>query len=198
MTQSHEITDILKKFSFGISQRDVRALYELWSMYDIKANWWTCPNMLADGFPGTGILDNGDIQDDTLTGADTFHKTNIVFVPNDVVAIDSREYRSMLQMVKPDDLKNASTDQNNIHSYKIVKHDQPTLRKDVDISPQTCNKQWKRGVHTLTLIDIAGVTLQLLSKRLEGLPGFKPISTRKLQRVQSTISWHFQSHLRSP
>ena len=35
---------------------------------------------LTDGFPGTAILDNDDFQDDTLTGADTSHCTNVMFV----------------------------------------------------------------------------------------------------------------------
>ena len=104
LTRSCEITDILKKLGPGISYRDVLALYESWAMYDIKANS-TCPDTLADGFPWTGILDYDDFQDDTLTGADTSHRTNVMFVqPDDVATIDSREDHSPLQLVKSDDL----------------------------------------------------------------------------------------------
>ena len=89
LTRSREITDILKKLGLGISYRDVLSLYESWAMHDIKAIS-TCPDpdTLADGFPGTGILDNDDFQDDTLTGADTSHRTNVMFVqPDDVAAM---------------------------------------------------------------------------------------------------------------
>ena len=114
LMRSREITDILKKFGHGISYRDVRALYQSWPMHDSKANS-TCPDALADGFLGTGILDNDDFQDDTLTGADRFHRTNVMFVqPDDVAAIDSREDHSPLQLVKSDDLKNTSTQQHTI------------------------------------------------------------------------------------
>ena len=105
LTRSREITDILKKFGLGISYRDVRSLYESWVMHAITANS-TCPDELAEGYPGTGILDNDYFQDDTLTGADTSHRTNVMFVqPDDVAAIKSEEDQSPLQLVKSDDLK---------------------------------------------------------------------------------------------
>lgn len=189
MTRSREITDILKKFGLGISYRDVLALYESWAMHDIKANS-TCPDALADGFPGNCILDNDDFQDDTLTGADTSHRTNVMFIqPDDFAAIDSREDHSPLQLVKSDDLKNTSTEQHKIHPYKTVKRGQPALRKEVDISLQTSNEQRKRGVmHALTRIDMAGNNIPAAKQKVGSFVGFKRISTRKLKRVQLTIS----------
>ena len=174
LTRSREITDILKKLGLGISYRDVLALYESWAMHDIKANL-TCPDTLADGFPGTGILDNDDFQDDTLTGADTSHRTNVMFVqPDDVAAIDSREDHSPLQLVKSDDLKNTSTEQHKIHPYKTVKRGQPALRKEIDISLQTSNEQRKRGVmHALTRIDMAGNAIPAAKQKVGSFAEFQ-------------------------
>ena len=74
------------------------ALYEACAVHDITSNT-ACPDELADGFPGTSIMDNDDFQDDTLTGADTSHRTNVMFVqPDDVVALHSEEDRPSLQL----------------------------------------------------------------------------------------------------
>ncbi len=48
-------------------------------MYDIKQNK-TCPEELAVCIPGAAIMDNDDFKDDTLTGANSSHCTNVMFV----------------------------------------------------------------------------------------------------------------------
>ena len=65
-------------------------------IHDFKANS-TCP------------VD--DFQDDTLRGVDMSHQTNVMFVQPDDVTARPREDHSPLQLVKTDDLKNASTRQ---------------------------------------------------------------------------------------
>ena len=47
-----------------------------------------CPEELAEYLPGVAIMDTDDFQDNTLTGAETAHQTNVMFVqPEDTVEI---------------------------------------------------------------------------------------------------------------
>ena len=78
LTRSREIIDLIRKLGLGISYTDVKNLYASWTKQEIEQS--QCPSELADGVPGCAIIDNDDFKDDTLTGADTSHRTNVMFV----------------------------------------------------------------------------------------------------------------------
>lgn len=121
------------------------------------------------------ILDNDDFKDDTLTGADTSHRTNVMFVqPDDVTSMDSEEGRPILQLTKSEDLKDLSTLQHKIHPYKTVKRGQPAVRQEIDISLQTSDEQRKRGVmHVLARLDIAGKNIPADEQKVGSFTGFQ-------------------------
>ena len=77
-TRSREIRDILYKFGISISYNDVLNLHSTWAMY--KSNKDKCPTEIAYDTPGVAVMDNDDFKDDTLTGADKSHRTNVMFV----------------------------------------------------------------------------------------------------------------------
>ena len=70
LPRSHEIIDLLKRFSLGISYQDVLNLYATWTKHELEKNDG-CPADLLENVPGIAIMDNDDFQDDTLTGAET-------------------------------------------------------------------------------------------------------------------------------
>ena len=78
LTRSREIIDILYKLGISISYNDVLNLHSTWAMY--KSNKDKCPTEIAYDTPGVAVMDNDDFRDDTLTGADTSHRTNVMFV----------------------------------------------------------------------------------------------------------------------
>ena len=39
-----------------------------------------CPNEIAESEPGVVIVDNDDFRNDTLTGGNTSHRTNVMYV----------------------------------------------------------------------------------------------------------------------
>ncbi|KAG0710220.1 hypothetical protein GWK47_002572 [Chionoecetes opilio] len=85
LIRSRELIDLMHKFSLGISYKDVLNPYDAWAKFDIETNR-ACPDELAMGQPGTAVMDNDDFKDDTLTGANTSHRTNVIFVqPQDLV-----------------------------------------------------------------------------------------------------------------
>ena len=86
LTRSKEIVDLLKRFGLGISYNDVLNLHEAWAKHEIEKSQ-VCPDEIADGYPATVIVDNDDFKDDDLTGGTTSHRTNMMFVQPEHVAI---------------------------------------------------------------------------------------------------------------
>ena len=104
LTRCREIIDLMKKFSLGIC---MTCGLNLRSTGTPSAH----PEELAEGLPGTGILDNDDFQDDTLTGANTSHHTNVMFVqPEDIQTEVSIENRPALKLVLDLNMKTLSTE----------------------------------------------------------------------------------------
>jgi hypothetical protein len=94
LTRSREIVDLLKRFSFGISYKDVLHLYDAWAEHDITANN-ICPAELTQNIPSAAIMDNDEFADDTFTGANTSHRTNVMFVqPESAINLPPQPFRS--------------------------------------------------------------------------------------------------------
>ena len=81
LTRSRELVDLLRTFGLGISYNDVKTLYASWTNQEITNH--ICPPEIADNFPAVAVMDNDDFKDDTLTGAGTSHRTNVMFVQNE-------------------------------------------------------------------------------------------------------------------
>ena len=75
LTRSREIIDICKKLGLGISYSDVLQLHSAWTKYEEEQD--NCPREIAYNTSGTAVMDNDDFQDDTLTGSNTSHRTNV-------------------------------------------------------------------------------------------------------------------------
>jgi hypothetical protein len=54
-------------------------VHDAWAKHEIELGK-ACPDGLAEGYPGTAIVDNDDFKDDDLTGETTSHRTNMMFV----------------------------------------------------------------------------------------------------------------------
>ena len=126
LTRCCEIIDIIIKLGLGISYQDVKNLYATWTYNDIKSS--SCPIEIAKDFPGTAIMDNDDFQDDTLTGAETSHRTNVMFVqPECIVNKEASEIDQPI-LSTHQDLKAIAKERNMIMPYKTVKVGVPSIR----------------------------------------------------------------------
>ena len=65
LTRSRKIIDICKKLGLGISYSNVLQLHSAWTKYEEEQD---------------NVMDNDDFQDDTLTGSNTTHHINVMFV----------------------------------------------------------------------------------------------------------------------
>lgn len=79
LTRSSKLLTCLRSFSLGISYEDLLILHDTWAKYDTEQNK-SCPKEFAVGMPGTEVMDNDDVKDDTLIGKNTSHRTNVLLV----------------------------------------------------------------------------------------------------------------------
>ena len=103
-------------------------------------------------------MDNDDFQDDTLTGAETSHRTNVMFVqPEDTVDKVSED-REKLTLAKPFEIKKLL--QSNIKSKHITaKLGIPSVRPEFDVNAETKHHQLQQVsgiIHSLARPDHDG------------------------------------------
>eukprot|EP00794_Sanderia_malayensis_P017851 gene17851-19634_t len=174
LTRSREIIDLLKKFSLGISYQDVLDLYAAWAKFELETDEG-CPEEIASNVPGTVILDNDDFQDDTLTGAGTSHRTNVMFVqPENTANVICNENRPKLSLTKSLDVEKIIAEQNRILPYKTFKRGVPEVRKHIDVTPTDTKKQRARGIiHSLTRLDENGENVLPENQSTGSFSGFQ-------------------------
>ena len=78
MTRCRELDDIFRKIEIRISYKYVTNLSARWAKQDVESG--SCPFEIPYDLPGIAVMDNDDFKDDTLTGANTSHRTNVMFV----------------------------------------------------------------------------------------------------------------------
>ena len=145
LTRNREILDILRKFSLEISYKSILHLYESWEKHDFEIND-LCPENFAENISGIGILDNDDFCEDTLTGADTSHRTNVMFVQPESLEVSLPDADRDIQPLSttstsPEDLKRLCMKQHVIQPYTTVKHGQPAPLPEIDIRCQNIDVQ---------------------------------------------------------
>jgi hypothetical protein len=79
LTRSKELVDTFHKCGVGIGYPLVLLLRDAWALHDIQL-CAECPNEIAENTPGVIIVDNDNFRNDTLTGGDTSHRTNVMYV----------------------------------------------------------------------------------------------------------------------
>ena len=79
LSRSKELVDVFHRVGACISYASVLLLRDAWAVHDLQL-CSDCPNEIAKDKPGVIIVDNDDFQNDTLTGANTSHHTNVMYV----------------------------------------------------------------------------------------------------------------------
>ena len=78
MRRCRELDDIFRKIEVRISYKDATNLYARWAKQDVESG--SCKFEIPYDLPGTAVMDNDDFKDDTLTRANTSHRTNVMLV----------------------------------------------------------------------------------------------------------------------
>lgn len=82
LTRSKELVDTFHKVGACIGYGLVRLLRDAWAVHDLQL-CTDCPIEIMEDKPGVIIVDNDDFHNDTLTGANTSHRTNVMYVKRD-------------------------------------------------------------------------------------------------------------------
>ena len=79
LSRSKELVDVFHRVGACISYASVLLLKDAWAVHDLQL-CSNCPNQIAEDKPGIIIVDNDYFQNDTLTGGNTSHRTNVMHV----------------------------------------------------------------------------------------------------------------------
>lgn len=198
LTRSREIVDILNKFSLGISYYDVHTLYSAWTKNELEKNS-ICPGELASGMPGVAIMDNDDFCDDTLTGENTSHRTNVMFVQAESLEnmnnSTSQQVES-LSRASDVELRSMCLMQHQIEPYKTKKRGVPAVRCPVEIENADTQLQAKRGtVHALLRLsdDILNTTVTT-----QMIPAFIGFQSQVQPEVNKSKAYYFLTFPKPP
>ena len=98
-------------------------------------------------------MDNDDFKDDTLTGANESHRTNVMFAqPENQARVDLENHRRVL--VNQKDLKIILDQRIKVRPYKIIKKGVPPVRKSFNIAPKTTKPmQVSQMIHYILRLD---------------------------------------------
>ena len=104
-------------------------------------------------------MDNDDFQDDTLTGAETSHRTNVMFVQPEYTVDKVSEDCEKLTLAKPFQIKEIAAEQHKIKTYKTAKRGIPSVRPEFDVQAETKHHQLQQVrsmIHSLARLDNDG------------------------------------------
>eukprot|EP00112_Aurelia_sp_Birch-Aquarium-sp1_P018096 Seg4270.2 transcript_id=Seg4270.2/GoldUCD/mRNA.D3Y31 product="hypothetical protein" protein_id=Seg4270.2/GoldUCD/D3Y31 len=172
LTRSRELIDLTKKLGLGISYQDVKNLYATWALQDIRLG--CCPREIASGYPATAVMDNDDFKDDTLTGADTSHRTNVMFVQREELQTSCHSDRPVL--ATHNDLRAVADDLNKVRPYKTIRKGVSPIRNEFDTSPSTTVSIRKEEMmHTCARIDHNFNSIDAAEQKVGSFGGFQSI-----------------------
>ena len=78
--RSNELSDLASDLRIAGTYKDSKYLNDAWALDDLSQNQ-VCPPELAEGLPGTAVLDNDDWQTEDITGeTQSVNRTNMMFV----------------------------------------------------------------------------------------------------------------------
>ena len=122
-----ELVEIIYKQGFDISYDDILQLWEWCALCDLE-NGSVCVPELDISKPGIQIVDNDDICNDTLTGAVTSHRSNIMYnqlsnlvTPTGNINVYSNNISERLKV--------HATQLKEVEPYKTVKRGEPIIQE---------------------------------------------------------------------
>lgn len=157
ITRCKEIVEILHKLGCGVSYNDVLELYNAWAKHEID-NDFDSLRELSNGKPGVAITDNDDFRDDTLTGAGTSHRTNLMWVQSEknlsLLPAETDTENVAIDRPQKGELESYAMNLHKVNPYKTSISGRPEIRPAIDISlPTTTDQRVRSTIHALARLD---------------------------------------------
>ncbi len=158
LTRSKELVDTFHKAGVCIGYALVLLLRDAWAVHDLQL-CTDYPNEITEDMPGVIIVDNDDFRNDTLTGGNTSHRTNVMYVQQVTL-----EYHGPLcgervkhAKVLSSTLKEIATGMLTHDNYITYKRGEPPVSDRVQPALGDIEPQRKRNViHALVRADTDG------------------------------------------
>ena len=140
-------------------------------------------------------MDNDDFKDDTLTGANTSHRINVMFVQSSNVK-NTEDKIGNIKLVKPSEIQNLVDEHIRITPYKSVKKGVLPIREEIDTSPPTTELIRKDEiVHTLIHMNQEYKNIEPINQNIGSFAGFQALINGPV--IQSK-PYYFLTFLKPP
>jgi len=156
-----------------------------------------CPNEIAEGKPGVIIFDNNDFQNDILTGANTSHRTNVMYVQWVSFENHGPQCEEQVKDVKAllSTLKEIATGMHTQCHHITSKWGKPPVssRIQAGVESTIAHRKWC-AIHALEHADGAGERLSPIN---QAVPGFAGLISAPIEKSKAITSWPTPSHPRN-
>ena len=202
-TRSRDLSDIAADMGIANTYKDVHYLYDFWGLDELQNNP-KCPAEIADGKPGTVILDNDDWQiSDVTGGSQSVNRTNMMFIqPQKWITqpISPRNVAVARTTIKQK-LSTISDAEHKIKVYSTSIRGKPESYQKVDLTPGTTKKiRSKLFAHTLARIneDEEVETNETQDSTLHSLGAFTGFMSSIMPRDDKSKPYYFLSLPKPP
>ena len=172
LTRSKELVDTFHKCGVCIGYSLVLLLRDAWALHDLQL-CAECRNEIAENTPGVIIVDN---DDDTLTGGDTSHRTNVMYVqPLTLQHYGSGDGERIKKgKVLSSKLKEIAEGMTSHERYITRKQGEPVVCDRVQLKLRSTEIQRKRFlIHALVRANNAGKRPLLVDQMIPSFFGFQ-------------------------
>ncbi|MES9882370.1 MAG: hypothetical protein ABW185_15975 [Sedimenticola sp.] len=193
LTRSKELIDTFHKAGICIRYASVLLLRDAWAVHDIQL-CTDCPSEIAEDIPGVVIVDNDDFRNDTLTGGDTSHRTNVMYVQS-----VSQEYHDPQCSERVKDakalsstLKEITSDMQTHDRYVTHKRGEPPVSDRIPSEVRSTEPQRRRNViHALVRADASGDRPMAIA---QAVPGFSGLQALLSSPVEQSKAYYFMTY----
>ena len=184
LTRSKELVDLFHKCGMGISYASVLLLRDAWAVHDMElCN--ECPHEIAESTPGVIVVDNDDFRNDTLTGGDTSHRTNVMYVQP--LSLEHRDLQSgervKARNVLSSKIKETTSDMTAHNRYITHRRGEPPVSDRVQSKASGTESLRKRCViHALARGDAAGGRPTPTQQAVPSFAGFQALLADPIEK----------------
>ena len=197
LSRSKELVDVFHKVRVCISYASVLLLKDAWAVHELQL-CSDCPNEIAENKPGVIIVDNDDFQNDTLTGGNTSHRTNVMYLQQVSIEIHGLQCDERVKDAKTlsSTLKELATGRQSHGQYITSKRGEPAVSNRIQACVGSTEPHRKRcAIHVLARADVTGERPATTNQKVPGFAGFQALISAP---VEKSKAYYFMTYPEPP
>ena len=168
----------------GMSYPSVLLMIDAWTVYDLQ-HCIKCLVGIAEKQPGVIIVDNDDFHTDTLAGANTSHRTDVMYVQKTPLEHCSNLFGKRIKNAKvlSSTLKDMTSKLQSYDRYLTHRRREPPISDKVNSKVGGFLKQRKCGViHTLVRTNNSGERPAPSDQKVSSYSGFHSLISPPVEK----------------